>query len=310
MKPSTATLPGQQTAHERLCVELESRRNADGGWGAGAGLESNAETTALACLALAGRSAAPDETGERWLADRQQSNGSWSYRAATPAATWPTPIVLLALLGRGQDRAVDAGFEWLVGLTGTGVSWRLRLREFLMGRQIVELDSTLDGWPWVPGTFAWVEPTSWALLALKARWPERPPRPVQRRIREGERMIADRACVDGGWNYGNKRVLGSDLPAFPDTTALALLGLRGARTPVVESGFRALDALLDAHASRLSLSLAVLSRRTWRRDWAGVRDRLAVRLESQPMPADTRTLAVAALAFARRIGWLEGTAHV
>ena len=29
-------------------------------------------------------------------------------------------------------------------------------------------DSTLIGWPWVEGTHSWIEPTAWAVLALKS----------------------------------------------------------------------------------------------------------------------------------------------
>jgi hypothetical protein len=43
----------------------------------------------------------------------------------------------------------------------------------------------------------------------------------------GEKMILERRCSDGGWNYGNRRVLGEDLRSYPETTALALLGLSG-----------------------------------------------------------------------------------
>lgn len=49
-------------------------------------------------------------------------------------------------------------------------------------------------------------------------------------------MIADRQCRDGGWNYGNRRVLGKDLESFPECTALALIGLCGRSGPTVERG--------------------------------------------------------------------------
>ena len=32
--------------------------------------------------------------------------------------------------------------------------------------------------------------------------------------------------VDGGWNYGSSRALGVELPSYPETTALAWLGLQ------------------------------------------------------------------------------------
>jgi hypothetical protein len=40
-------------------------------------------------------------------------------------------------------------------------------------------------------------------------------------------MLLERRCRDGGWNYGNRRVLGEDLPSYPETTALALMALDG-----------------------------------------------------------------------------------
>ena len=43
----------------------------------------------------------------------------------------------------------------------------------------------------------------------------------------GEAELLDVRCADGGWNYGSHAALQVDLVAFPETTALALIGLQG-----------------------------------------------------------------------------------
>jgi hypothetical protein len=92
---------------------------------------------------------------------------------------------------------------------------------------IVEFDPALDGWPWEVGASSMVEPTAHALMALRcaARTVDRAD--LAGRIGTAERMLLDRRCRDGGWNFGNRRVLGADLPSYPETTALALMALNG-----------------------------------------------------------------------------------
>jgi len=46
-------------------------------------------------------------------------------------------------------------------------------------------------------------------------------------MRIGEAQLLDVRCRDGGWNYGSRAVMGEDLPSYPETTALGLLGLQG-----------------------------------------------------------------------------------
>ncbi|MCH7814558.1 MAG: hypothetical protein IID40_11130, partial [Planctomycetes bacterium] len=65
-------------------------------------------------------------------------------------------------------------------------------------------------------------PTCYAVMALKAVG-----RGAHPRVAEAVRMIRDRSMPSGGWNYGNTRVLGQELRAFPSTTGMALLALRG-----------------------------------------------------------------------------------
>jgi hypothetical protein len=47
------------------------------------------------------------------------------------------------------------------------------------------------------------------------------------RVDDGENMLIDRRTSDGGWNHGSRRVLKTDLPSYPESTGLALVGLQG-----------------------------------------------------------------------------------
>jgi len=164
-------------------------------------------------------------------------------------------------------------------------------------REAVQLDPDLTGWPWYPDTFSWVEPTSYSLLALKSRRDNLRGRRARVRIDEAERMILDRECLGGGWNYGNSRVLDEELWPYPDTTALALIALQDFPRPEsLERSLTALEAMVEDRASVLSLALAVLALQLHGRDVSAARTRLAERVEDERLPTDTRSLALAALA--------------
>ncbi|MGZ8458787.1 MAG: hypothetical protein ACXWZ4_19435, partial [Gemmatirosa sp.] len=106
----------------------------------------------------------------------------------------------------------------------------------------------------------------------------------------------DRAAPGGGWNYGNTRVLGQDVAPYPDTTAWALLALRGTTdAPVVRAGLARLPALLAATRSSLGHALAALAFRAHGRDDAPIRAALAARVLDAP-PTEVRTQALALLA--------------
>ena len=114
------------------------------------------------------------------------------------------------------------------------------------------LDGSLKGWSWVPGSFSWLEPTSFATVSLLRNGHAAHPRVV-----EAQTLIRDRVCVDGGWNYGNKKVFGSDLLSYHHSTAWALLALpRG--DDLVAKGVERLRIILQ-RPSTLSLSLATLA---------------------------------------------------
>jgi len=49
--------------------------------------------------------------------------------------------------------------------------------------------------------------------------------------------------VGGGWNYGNRTVLDEDLPPYVQTTAIAMIALRGADAQLESRGLDALRGL-------------------------------------------------------------------
>jgi hypothetical protein len=248
-----------------LVESLASTQNADGGWPAAAGLPSATETTALALLALASLSSETlsrsTDAAVRWLVSRQASDGGWSAATTVPDSAWVTPLAVFAL--KTQESATAAtlrGARWVVEREAQGVNWiaRLWLRLFREQDQ-QDLDIDLKGWPWTAGTFGWVEPTAYALLALNSVGAALHDSRVPGRIDDGERLLYDRMCRGGGWNYGNARVLGESLLPFPDTTAVALIALQRHRDrPENQEALRALDAMIGPVRSGLALGWAIL----------------------------------------------------
>lgn len=287
-------------AMEALVDRLRALRNPDGGWGATADRPSNTEATSLAVLACAG-----DEQlrppGLAWLRDHQRSDGSWPWMAGLDAPSWASSQAVLALADAdADDPAVARGVDWLVGQEGRGFDWRYRLSVFLTGRNTVELDGTLIGWPWASGTFSWIEPTAFAVLALRKARPGRRFGRIAHRIGEATRMIIDRECPSGGWNYGNKRILGVDEVPYPDTTALALLALQGRIEPAVRRrNFEVLDRLVESTGSGLALALGSLARVAWGLEVGDLLERAEKRFLDTGYLDDTHVIALAVLA-ARR----------
>jgi hypothetical protein len=281
----------------KLLRGLETRRSADAGYGAAPGAASDTESTALVALAL--RAAGADSTpAEEWLAARQREDGAWPFRDAVPEPSWSSAWALLALAGRADtEELLVRGVRWLAAREGRRPGLLARALTSLTGPRLIELDLSLRGWPWHAAASSWVEPSALALLALRRLAPRGAADAARERIAEGERLLWDRMCVDGGWNYGNRRVLGETLPPYPDTTALALIALQGAaHRAELDASFAALARLLAARASSLSLALAALAARLHGRDAGALEDALAARIEERGAPVETRALAFALLA--------------
>jgi hypothetical protein len=203
--------------------QLLSLRNPDGGWPYYAGKASRLEPTSWALLALkaAGEPVATDPLAQwprrdGWLVDRSSDAVNVAFNALAA-------IVLVAL---GAPPAVVAPLQAaLVAARGQ------KIAPSTINRQ----DNSLQGWAWTDGTFSWVEPTAWGIVALKKTSPRA--EAARARIDEAERMLVDRVCRDGGWNHGNSNMLGVELPAYVSTSALGLIAMRDRRAdePIARS---------------------------------------------------------------------------
>lgn len=207
------------------------------------------------------------EEAQRYLAEHRNPDGSWGYLPGGDGR--PEPTVLAAAAGGDVKlawlEAQDLG--WTRMLLPAALSLRPdaeALRErcldellALEGRKVqadpvLGFDPEISAWPWRSDTAPWVEPTAYAVLSLK-----RCGRGAHPRTAQGEAMLLDRQCADGGWNTGNPAVFDTDLESYLPTTGWALLALSPG--PAVDRG---LERMLEARRqpSTLTLSLAILSR--------------------------------------------------
>lgn len=235
-----------------------------------------------------------------WLEAARGADG-WGYRPGEPPAPEPTVLCRAAGCAGAEAPAIGgAGWAalvvpWAAGGSGVGVDAAL---EVLLAWRVLQTEETagtysgrLAGWSWVPGTFSWVEPTAWAVLSLEAAG-----RHGHSRAVEGRALLADRQCVDGGWNTSAPDVFGVPVPAYQSTTAMVLAALPAGH-PAVALGFRWLDADLEG-PSPLSAAWSLLAATRHGRDPAPFRDRLAALQQDDGSLAgrvDRTALAVAAL---------------
>ena len=205
---------------------LRASQNPDGGWGYFSGKGSWLEPTTYSMLALHGRS--PEVWERAWALVRSWQNPDGSFRPSGEVqdGTWVTALgVTLARIRGNDDVRLRASVDWLLRVVGAEHNIWTRTGSFLHLIK-ARLDVSHEGWPWREGNATWIEPTAHTLIALKKVGGYRKAE-LEARVRDGEALVLSRRCTDGGWNYGTPNMLYLDLPSYPETTALALLGLNG-----------------------------------------------------------------------------------
>jgi len=284
---------------------LLDQQNSDGGWGAVRGKGSNTESTAFAVMAL--ESTQRKELGRKvqlglnWLLRHQNGDGSWRLNDVTPSGSWSTAVAMLCLssFSGHRSRAMKAA-QWALTQEGNSLGWLGSLIMWFTGQKdINKINMDLKGWPWASGSFSWVEPTSYFLIGLKRLKPALDGTNVNDRIRQGELMIYDRVCEEGGWNYGNSKVYGEALWPYPDITALALIALQD--HPDAQANRKSLETLekaLNNTGSGLALSWSIICFKLYGRNISEWRQRLVESFEKTAFLGETKTLALAVLALA------------
>jgi hypothetical protein len=233
-----------------LRAALLAHANAGGGWAYYAGHDSRIEPTCWALLALGSSGSDFDpEPHWRFLTACQRTSGLLVENPALPTNIAFNALAAIAMLGSERFRSgreLPTLLDGLVARSGLQVAQSPHFRQ----------DNSLRGWSWTEGTFSWVEPTSLAVLALKrAARSHLSPTNVAARTDEAERMLLDRCCQEGGWNYGNANALGKDLFPYVACTALALLALQNRRdADAVTRSLRFLAQQWESEASTISLA--------------------------------------------------------
>jgi squalene cyclase len=288
---------------DQVTNALIALQNPDGGWGAIQGRRSNTETTSLAVGALKSldEQSGNDRVirGTIWLTERQNPNGSWRLNDVATGGSWTTALAIIALSAfpEHKKRVLEAA-RWLLVQEGSKPGILAILILWATGRSnINRVNRDLVGWSWVPHSFSWVEPTSYALTALKKVRASLDAETVNERIQQGEAMIYDRMCKGGGWNYGNSKVLDYALWPYPDTTAVALIALQDrAADPANQESLQALRKTADEANSGLAASWAAISLNVYGQDTRDWQKRVEKRFRETGFLGETKTLALALMA--------------
>ena len=273
----------------RMFETLVGSANLSGGWGYEKNKASRLEPTCWGLLASESSAIKYDLAAHHSFLEKcVRSSG---FLVEDPR--WPSNVAFNAQVaftwlnhpGLSSEEKIRTLLGWLVTVKGVPAPQSTSYRQ----------DNSLQGWAWLDATFSWVEPTAWGILALyKGIQAGLVPEPAARgRIAEAERLLIDRCCRDGGWNFGNANVMGQELFPHVPTTALALLALqRRQEDPAVVRSLAFLEAHWPNELSQLSLGLSLICLRTYGRPIDAVTSRLrdleTRRLENEAKTGDAR----------------------
>jgi len=294
---------------EQILSDLLQNQNPDGGWGALRGKRSNTESTSFAAIALMALGENPTAAERRkraidWFVRQQNQDHSWPLNEAASGGSWTTALAITALTGSAEhrDRVLGAA-RWLLAQEGSKPGILAEIILWAKGKSGVnKVNNDLIGWSWVPNSFSWVEPTSYALIAVKKLRARLAGTSVDERIRQGDAMIYDRMCNGGGWNYGNSKVLDYALWPYADITAVALIAMQDhAREKANQESLQILNKTARETDSGLALCWAAICFDVYGQDNSEFQKQIEKRFAASAFLGETKSLALAIIALAGKL---------
>lgn len=273
-------LASNNTHTSRRKAESYLQKERHGYWPYQSGGDASLETTAWCAIALRSDRTVAEETWQ-YFRTTQNPNGGWSTGVNDGASDWTSNLVVLALtiMCRQMDidsekRAfVDSSYSYLVK------SRRQANIEFLRWIfRLLKLPSNFPsgrGWPFFPGTSMLVEPTVYAMMAIKSTASSKQ-EPLKSVVALAEEYLFNRYCTRGGWNYGENVRLTEQLPPYPVTTAQTIIALQDkANDERVQTSLKFLTDAARQDNTIMALAWSALARDCFNQDCRQELDMLA-----------------------------------
>lgn len=248
MKESRLMPPKAPDESNRLIHDYLRAQEKDGCFPYHKGSDLAVEPTVWCAIALS-EDGALRTRALKAIKNWQNADGGWSTSYGAGGSDWTSALALLACEQFAPSPAADKnyrrGVDYLLDKRAQVYTPAGRVIKFLL-----EGSTYASGWAWTPGCYSWVEPTSYAILALRSA-SEAGLTGVDDAIASARKLIGQRQCPNGGWNYGNTFVLGNLVPPFPVTSAQALIALQNNQnSTTVKKG---INYLLEAAAKQDSV---------------------------------------------------------
>jgi len=271
---------------QAIRAALMTARNPDGGWGYYPQKATRLEPTVWSLLALARDADKPVDVDalRRW----PQKDG-WLVDGPSSA---PANVAFNALAGLACLAAASAP-ETATFVRAIATKIVAAKGIALPQNDVQRQDNALQAWSWIDQTFSWVEPTAWCMLFLKKARDLAIPGAAER-IDVAEKLIADRVCHDGGWNYGGSNVYGQELYPYVPTTAIALMAMQNRRqNPAVMKSLAWLEANVSTEPTAMSLALSAVCLTIFGRPVAPATKNMAAAVETSMTRDNVLGLAMA-----------------